>query len=217
MTRFILRFALITTVTSSLLVALLPFTTRYIPIPQPDYWDRFGFSTCELPCYAGMTPGMTSFEQVPMLLDQNVPALLRSVLVSGSQINFMAVYDPYAASGLIQPAMGTVGRIQLSLRVELIDLIERLGVPDCVWVDPNPAELETIVLYWSVDRVVIGATVAEPLFQPPTFSQWWNHFNVIGMVFSIDNPEAPLCSDPAVVGWHGFAPVWRYIEFKRLP
>src|SRR5690348_10209752 len=55
----------------------------------PD-WSAFGFDACNLPCWAGIMPGDTAFDQAATQLQASLPALDAGMLISNSQIDFSA-------------------------------------------------------------------------------------------------------------------------------
>ncbi len=210
------RFGAWIAIAAGCLCAIMPSIQTDPPRADPPYWEAFGFEVCALPCFAGMTPGETRFDRAPYLLSDHISSLIRGALVSGSQVNFLAQSGDDSLAGLIQPSMGRVGVIRLTIDLPLYALVARLGTPDCVWVDQDsPATQRLIVIYWSIPGAVIGASVIEDAHMPLLSGGWLFDSRMVGMFVSSDSQDATFCTSNDLMAWRGFAPVWHYADTRQ--
>lgn len=163
-------------------------------------WTRFGFETCALPCFAGMTPGETPFRETGTLLMNHVPALDPRVISSGTSLNFFARLPGQQLAGLVRyQTGGQVGEIRLNAVLPLDQVLMQLGTPDCILVatvDRAP------IIFWERGSVSIAAVLAENTnaLKPATsiFSLW------------LRVAVPPDCTLRGARLWQGFAPLWVY-------
>jgi hypothetical protein len=183
-----------------ILCSAVPALGKRATVDDPA-WHAFGFDVCALPCWAGITPGQTSFDKAFDLLVRHVPTLNTRVLMSGTQIIFSA-YVPEYADGFIYYSQGEVGNIRLSVQLPLIQLIERLGTPSCFFYGEGSYDtLGSLTVYWELDGVLIAGLVTpgDGDVQPTT--------SIDAVAF---NPDEPACNHEETLPWLGFAPRWRY-------
>src|SRR5690606_25812707 len=184
-----------------ILCSAVPALGKRATIDVPA-WHAFGFAACALPCWAGITPGETSFDKAFDLLVQHVPSLNTQVLMSGAQIPFSANLADQYASGFLYYNQGEVGNIRLSVQLPLIQLIERLGTPSCYFSGESSYDgLGSLTIYWELDGVLIAGLISQGTedVQPTT--------PVDGVAFS---PDESACDLAETHPWLGFAPRWRY-------
>lgn len=170
-------------------------------IPSSDIaWSRFGFETCALPCYAGISPGETPFRGTGTLLINHVPALDPRVISSGTSLNFFARLPSQQLAGLVRyQTGGQVGEIRLNAVLPLDQVLMQLGAPDCILaatVDRAP------IIFWVRGEVSVAAVLsldANP-YKPgaSVFSLW----------LRVAVPSD--CTLRGARSWQGFAPLWVY-------
>jgi hypothetical protein len=176
------------------------------PDPDLSYWRDFGFTACALPCYAGMTPGVTDFRNTVELIAANVPVLSRELLVSTSQTVFFGQDDAtfQTLSGLARYANGMVGEIRLTLFRTLSSVILRFGPPDCTLIYP-PTRPTVIFLYWQGDTALVWASASidqAVLLRSPVFT----------IATTVLENRRVCESSSEIQPWRGFAAVWRYLR-----
>ncbi len=211
MTVLVRRLALMIFAMCAALVGLIPRMLPHTTWQTPDYWQPFGFAACELPCWSGITAGETRFDAAVDLLLLNMPGRVDQILTSGTQINFWSLYHNQAMAGIIQYNAGMVGDVRMTIQLEVGMLIERLGVPMCVWLNDNVTESSgSMVFYWQRDRGSMGALIpnlrpAFALAKDTVTSGFW-----------VSSQPAP-CDDSGTIAWRGFATAWRYADWKHTP
>lgn len=215
MTRMMVRLSLIFGVLAGLLTAAIPVLSRsgfFMPHERPSFWTDFGFGACELPCWAGVTPGQTAFERAPFLLEDNLPGLMRAALVSGSQINVWAMHDRDTLSALIFAEQERVGMIRLQIWMPVEILIGEFGAPDCVWVDIEAqTQYPFMELYWAVEGGSVAAGVSVDPREWTAGGGWLEAAYTAGVFL---NPgRSSICEDSTLTSWRGFAPSWRYVQW----
>lgn len=189
-----------------ILCSAVPALGKRATVNDPA-WHAFGFDACDLPCWAGITPGETAFDKVFDLLVLHVPTLDTQVLMSGAQIPFSASLPDQYASGFIYYSQGEVGNIRLSVKIPLIQLIERLGTPSCFFYGESVNDSwGSLTVYWELENVLIAGLVspADAEVQPTT--------SIDAVAF---NPDEPACEHEETLPWLGFAPRWRYEQADR--
>jgi hypothetical protein len=168
----------------------------------PD-WSALGFDACSLPCWAGIMPGDTPFEQAAAQLQAGLPALDGGMLVSNSQINFSATAPGQSIRGELFYRHGRVGYVRLNMVLAAGDFVARLGAPDCLWLNAAPQSRRGMVaLYWASGRV--SAIV---LMDLDDAGSWTPTTEAQG--FWLDSYEG-ICSQAEALPWKGFTPGWRY-------
>lgn len=174
--------------------------------PQPDteYWSQFGFNACAMPCFAGITPGETPFNNAATLVANYLPALRQQILVSSSQAIFFGEDSATGASltGIARYIGGKVGEIRLTLTRTLVDVLLRFGSPDCTLAYP-PGNAEYLYLYWEDEGSVFWASV--------TVNSYVDFESQVFTITSTTLEDAAVCSsNTATEPWRGFAPMWVY-------
>jgi hypothetical protein len=174
----------------------------------PD-WSALGFGACDLPCWAGIMPGDTLFDEAAAQLRTSLPALDAGMLVSNSQINFSATAPGQIIRGQLFYRHGRVGYVRLNLVLPAGDFIARLGAPDCLWLNAAPQSRQGMVaLYWASGRV--SAIV---LMNLDSAGSWTPTTEAQG--FWLDSYEG-VCSQAEALPWKGFTPGWRYRRLSQV-
>ena len=172
-------------------------------LPNPsELWQHFGFTTCTLPCFAGITPGQTPFDIVPDLLVRHVQSVDPRMIAGGASINFWAQWKSQQLGGLVRYADGVVGEMRFNVVLPLAEIITELGTPDCLLPNTSSEANPVTVIFWERKQVSIAAVLSpDPRginLNANTFALWLNAV------------QANDCSRIGAVPWHGFAPLWDY-------
>jgi hypothetical protein len=164
-------------------------------------WERFGFTACGLPCFAGITPGYTPFDTLSNLMSRHVPVIDPRMIAGGASINFYAYWNGQQMSGVARFDRGRVGELRLNVSVPLAPVVEQLGAPDCLLLNNNPANLQ-VVVFWQREGVSVAAVL----------DQTAPRVDVNGRLLALwlSAVEADNCKRQGAVRWHGFAPLWDY-------
>jgi hypothetical protein len=167
-----------------------------------------GLEVCDLPCWAGITPGMTDFDDAPSLIQTSLPLMNSPMLISGSQINFTAnvasdIDDSVLYAGQLYYQEGRVGDVRLNVNLPLWYLLDALGQPACVW-GRIPASMSSalLVIYWEQEGISTGAVVLASQahgLQPDL---------TVGALFM--NLDTGACYSGETRPWVGFARPWFY-------
>ena len=167
-----------------------------------DSWQRFGFAYCDLPCFAGITPGQTAFDSVSHLLMRHVETVDPRMIASGASINFWARTKSQQLGGLVRYNQGRVGEMRFNVTLPLAQVITELGTPDCILPDTSSASDRGTVIFWEREQVSIAAVLGtDPRavnLNADTLALWMNAV------------QANDCSRSGAVPWRGFAPLWNY-------
>lgn len=165
-------------------------------------WEALGFAACDLPCWAGIVPGMTPFAEAFDRLAAHMPALESRVLLGGSQINFAASLDGRYLTGLIFSDRDRVGSLRMTLIVPVSELFDRAGPPDCViYLSMLNMPYSAATLFWERDGLLVGTLLdgqADRIAPSARTQLLW--------ISAVDS----ACDRPESVAWRGFAPRWRY-------
>lgn len=164
-----------------------------------EAWDGFGFTICDLPCFAGITPGRTPFQQTPMLLRENIPSIQNHMFNSGLAVHFWASTPAYDLAGSTTHAYGVVDEIRLNTPIPLDHLVAELGMPDCILLGIGTTSRRSTI-FWVRREVSIGAVLqGESLDLSARVPVLW-----LNVAYSTD------CVRGNTIRWHGFAPLWSY-------
>ncbi len=126
------------------------------PINDPA-WEQFGFAYCGLPCFAGVTPGETVSDDAASLLYQHIPTIERGMFNTGSTLYFAATLTSQRLGGVMLYGHSTVSEFQLNVFLPLEQLINELGLPDCLL--PEPGSQNTTDVFWTRGAVSIAAVL----------------------------------------------------------
>ncbi len=183
----------------ALLCAVIPAVGGY-PAAQDEAWQRFGFTACDLPCFAGITPGRTPFDTVSTLLVRHVPAVDPRMIAGGMSINFYARAQGQQFGGVARYDQGRVGELRLNISVPVAPLIDQLGAPACVL---SSADAEArIVIFWKQGAITAAAVLGSAQAALDLRG------NVLALWLSAGGPDP--CALRGAVPWRGFAPLWAY-------
>jgi hypothetical protein len=173
-------------------------------LSSDESWLHFGFDFCALPCFAGITPGQTPFNNAPGLIMHHIQSVDPRTIMGGASINFWAQSKTQLLSGLIRYDNGVVGEMHFSVILPLAELIAELGTPDCVLPNTDNAPARVPVIFWERDQVSIAAVLdSDPealRLSANTNAIWLNAIQVND------------CSRSGAVRWRGFAPLWDYAQ-----
>lgn len=166
-----------------------------------DAWVSFGFLTCPLPCYAGITPGETAFNDTAALLTRHVPALDPRTIASGTSLNFFARVPSQQLGGLVRYQRGgQVGEVRLNAVLPIERLFAQMGAPDCILTAAG-AENSTII-FWERGAISVAAVLGTDQdalrMGASSFALW------------LRVAAPPDCALRGARAWHGFAPLWVY-------
>jgi hypothetical protein len=199
------------TVFSRLLTRLIPLIgllCAVVPVMgarEPSYdqsWEQFGFAYCDLPCFVGITPGVTSFDQVARLLARHIPVLDPRMIASGSSINFWARMPTEQLAGLMRYDRGLVGEMRFNVVLPVQAVISELGTPDCILPNVYGEPDRLTVIFWERGQVSIGA-VLSPAEHTVSLSA-----DTMALWLRVTVPGD--CSLRGAQPWRGFAPLWDY-------
>jgi hypothetical protein len=179
------------------------------------YWRELGFDVCELPCYAGIVPGETDFDEVTTLLAANLPALTTQLLVSNSQVGFSVEGNTLPdgrrifLNGGVYYYQGYARDIRGSVDFPLYWALLRFGTPDCVAAGlvSNIGSIPTLYLYWQQADGFYWVGVA--LFE----GRVRYNAQVFDIGSSVNRNSQMVCQSPVPISaWQGAAALWRYRE-----
>lgn len=168
-------------------------------LPDDARWADSGFAVCELPCFADITPGKTSFRQVTPLLRSNITTLDR-LYNSGSVINFWAQNQRF--SGSFRDESGVVVEVHLNTSIPLEPFLAAVQAPDCIVVGTPEHPQRRFSVVWVRKHVSIGAvlnTETEINIKQTRILALW-----------MQNSIPDDCAAGDARAWHGFAPLWAY-------
>lgn len=181
-----------------LVVGLIPILGGR-PNPADALWTRAGFTACDLPCFAGITPEKTAFMQAPSLLRRYVATLDR-LYNSGSVISFWA--EDQRLAGSVVSENGVVTEVRLTLPIALKPFVAALQAPDCVIAGTRDNPLSRLVLVWVRKGIAVGAVVSSDRTLDPDQAE------IIALWIHRSAPDE--CARHDSTAWRGFAPQWFY-------
>ncbi|MFN8448196.1 MAG: hypothetical protein U0521_06310 [Anaerolineae bacterium] len=172
------------------------------PVIPGAAWDGFGFNVCKLPCFAGITPGVTPFDDIYRLLVSNVPLLDRRMIASGSALNFWARLPSQQFGGLIRYDARLVGEMRFNVILPVASVLEELGTPDCILPNTQGDPARMTVIFWERGNVSIGAVLS------PNWHTIDLNADSLALWLRVATPGD--CSLRGALPWQGFAPLWAY-------
>jgi hypothetical protein len=167
------------------------------------------FSFCELPCFAGITPGHTAFASAVAVLHQHFDPLTIDTPITQSRVSpivFITSIDGETIGGTL---IGTslVRTMTLDLDLPLIELIDLLGTPDCLYHERIIADVSTFtMIQWHFDADAVTATA----FINVDSENQWGPYTVVRS-FRLSASDDPCRSgrlEPRI--WRGFPMFWRF-------
>lgn len=184
------------------LCAVMP-TAGGRSLPANEVWDDFGFTRCDLPCFAGITPGQTPFQQSTSLLRQNIPLIQNRMFNTGTVVHFWASTPDDELAGFARQISGVVDEIYLTLPLPLDHLIATLGMPDCI-IPVSNATSRRVTIFWTRRQISIGAVLQG---DNRTFDL---NTRVPALWMHPANPSE--CEQSSAVRWRGFTPLRNYLQ-----
>ena len=173
-------------------------------LPADDAWQQFGFSVCDLPCFSGITPGRTPFNEMPTLLRRSIPLIGNRLFNAGTAINFWAslpaAFSGGELSGWARNNSGLVAEIRLTARLSFDHLLLELGTPDCVLT----SQQQSTIVIWIRKAISIGAVL----------NANEQNFGLNSRVSTLwtRSAEPDDCWASGARAWHGFARVADYAQ-----
>lgn len=205
MLRLLFRLTLLLFALCAAVTALAPRISPRPVLSSPAY-TTYGFAACDLPCWAGITVGETPFADTVPISASNIATRV-AYTIAGSSVFLWEDLDPFYFTGLLNAAgEETVGRIQLTVSLPADYLIERVGLPACVFSRRDFNGLSyTSTIYWSGVDWAAEASVngtARSLFTPGATIKAFVLFS--GTMLPCPKTTAP---------WIGAAAWWRYADW----
>lgn len=172
--------------------------------PTFDYRQSIpGFRSCELPCWAGITPLQTDYTRVRETL---VMGLAGMNVVARDYIGHTTFSASgaglYELSGAVYENRGRVGDLRIDAAFPLWFLMNQLGTPVCVSTDPMSTNQATVTIYWQLDNVYVAGLVVVNRQNP------WQADTATRAIYVFTANDA--CQRPGAYPWQGFAPLWFY-------
>jgi hypothetical protein len=178
-----------------------PLIGQRLPPPQLEI-EEIGFAACTLPCWAGITPGLTPFAEASELMAEHLPAFSIPSFLTTSTLSFQTITSEPNIAGALYYDSTRVSEVHLEVALPIGYLLDRLGTPDCVWVSQGNLQA-VMAVYWEGEELSTGAylifdgRMAWKLEMPTRYLQM---------------STTLTCNSPEIVPWMGFAPAWRYDE-----
>jgi hypothetical protein len=155
------------TYTSTFTPTLLPTSTPW-PTLSPKEAEKLVLSLfennggCELPCWWGIIPGVTTLpetqEKIPILVPPKPYYKGKGIIITGFNIPVPVDKDPlgigefganvYVQDDLIFAVETNTGRIQRGMDTSLAGLLKVFGPPDEVWINMAPEEQDNRPAYY---------------------------------------------------------------------
>ena len=199
MSRLVLRFAVLIL---PLLFILSVLVSLVRTPPEDSGAGAIGFAACKLPCWAGITPGLTPFAEANELLGQHLPEYQIPTFLTTSTLTFQTIAAEPMISGSLFYDGTRVGEIHLDVRLPASYLLDRLGTPDCVWVVRGSVPL-IVRVYWERNGLSTGA-----YFIFDRDAGWQRDM----LTHYLQMSTTLSCDIPGILPWRGFARAWRYEE-----
>jgi hypothetical protein len=197
MARLIWRWCLPLFLTCTLISGVMMAFASTLKVAQAHV-ELPGFDACQLPCWAGITPSETEFDQAVHILQANIPDA--RTLVKQAVISFGTIVENSVLSGGVYAVEEKVSTIQLNVVLPLHELMQTLGSPDCVRVLTSPSSPDWMMLYWTRGKLIVKTLLA---------ANPWGRLEVDSTAQSLEiGPEDGSCR--SALHWQGFAPVWSY-------
>jgi hypothetical protein len=159
-----------------------------------DVLAHYGFAACELPCWAGITPGVTTSGFIIPLIEKNVPAYEHARFPEWGIVAFQLENDMGGNVRFYE----AVNQIYLiNIEIPLTYLFEHLTLPDCVSAD----ESAMLMMWMRGENVIISTFLGSP-------SRILSGGDASSTGLMIFEAGADFCQ--TYPDWRGFAPVWFY-------
>lgn len=189
----------------SLLVfnVIASFAGQHFVSPSPR-WDELGFAACNLPCWAGITPGQTPFAEANELIAEYLADVNIHFYLTRAAMTFQAGTGDSAFGGVFYYDGSRVTEIHLDMALPVRDLLDKLGTPDCVWAARGSQQIP-LTIYWERNHLSIGA-----FLNFDGRMAWTPNMRTRSLLMGTTLP----CNTPGMLPWMGFAPAWRYEALK---
>jgi hypothetical protein len=169
------------------------------PIMSGEYPE---FSTCALPCWAGVEPLRTQTADVALLMTTHLPHLTIEFRRIVTQLHFTARGPQGDFAGVIYDNRGQVSGMRLEVSLPLWPLLATLEQPRCARALRGPDGQAIAALSWETADHVINATVflnQQEKLQPDAQVRLLSIFE-----------RYRACDAPGERPWRGFGPIWLY-------
>lgn len=159
-----------------------------------------GFGVCSLPCWAGITPGVTTTADVIALLD--LPAFTELPQTFNEGVFFTIESPTTNFEGIVRgDHRGIVNLIRLIGPLPIPYLFGQLGQPDCA-LYPDPSTSITVI--WLREQITIRVIL---------FPDLDGNIHPDGNAHFLDiHLSTTQCTQPETLPWLGFVPSWRYMR-----
>lgn len=163
---------------------------------------NLGFAACELPCWADITVGETTFNEAIIALAATFPPETSDAFVTDRQINLWLDDSSSAVhfNANVDAHGGIVNDVRLTPPYTLGELVQQLGTPTCARTD-QPHNHAAMGVYWQGDGYSLGMVVTadDSALEPSdTVDSLW--------ISARQRPCDSLFARP----WFGFASWSRY-------
>ncbi len=196
MVRLAFRFALLLVPVLFLISTAAPFTGQHLAPPDTAL-DELGFAACKLPCWAGITPGVTLLTETHTLMTEHLADVDLTLQVADSAMTFQV---GSGFSGLMFYDGSRVSEVHLDAALPMSYLLETLGTPDCISASKGTTQVN-LTVFWEEGARFTGAFLlfdGRMAWQPETTTR-----TVLMGAFEV-------CDTPGILPWNGFAPAWHY-------
>jgi len=165
-----------------------------------ESWQHFGFGVCDLPCFVGIIPGKTPFNEIPDLLHRSIPLIGNRMFYNITAVNFWASLPLPSTqlAGWARNDQGIVSELRLTSSLPFDYLLAQLGTPDCVL----SGDQRATVVFWIRKAISVGAVLQADQrdFSPYSrISALW-----------LRDLQPDDCENSGTLAWHGFAFVSDY-------
>ena len=171
-------------------VALALLLTLTHSVPLSDFGT--GFSGCDTPCWAGITPGRTRFEDTVEMVEAHFVETDLNLLTN--RLNFQV---PAAnLVGALNARQGYVDNIQVNVPQPLWATLVMLGTPQCIQYIDREVAAGLVNIFWSIDDVHVMSNVNLTRNEPAIMT------NIVQLWLS--PPESPCLTSDNTAPWPGF-------------
>lgn len=184
------------------IMALLLVSARRDPLPGIAASSQPGFSICALPCWAGLHPRETRFEDAIKLIIDNLREWRFEFGANNNQLTFSAQAGETPLAGTVYEDRGYVGGMLINAAFPQWMLLQELGRPYCVRTSHiATTDQETVVLYWRLEGLfILGISQIGP--------DDWKLGSKTTALYIVASDD--VCELPDAMPWRGFMPIWRY-------
>jgi hypothetical protein len=155
-----------------------------------------GFDVCALPCWGGILPGATRYEQASAVLATNLNDARLRFQPYMSEVTFWELAGAGGVFGAVYDDRGIVGGVRLDFSIPLWHLLSRLGSPLCVHRSIQGVGVNIYSVYWQVEDLYMLGMV---LLDEPAD---WRLERPVNMLFIYQGADP--CTAPGTIAWRGF-------------